>query len=105
MEIVGWAGSGLVIVSLVVANQRTFRRLNLAGSLIATAYNLVLGVWPAVGMNATIALIDLYWLIRLRRSVSPLPESGEVPGLVRFGGAGSVRRVEGRRLRLRRGRR
>jgi len=67
LEIVGWIGSGLVVISLVVANQRTFRSLNLTGSLIATAYNMILGVWPAVGMNATIALIDLYWLLRLRR--------------------------------------
>ncbi|RAX18851.1 MULTISPECIES: YgjV family protein [unclassified Actinomyces] len=66
LEIIGWIGSALVVISLVVANQRTFRGLNLTGSLIATAYNVVLGVWPAVGMNATIALIDLYWLLRLR---------------------------------------
>ncbi|MDO4900721.1 hypothetical protein [Actinomyces sp.] len=70
LEIVGWIGSGLVIISLIVANQHTFRGLNLTGSLIATAYNLALGVWPAVGMNATIALIDLYWLLRLR-GISP----------------------------------
>ncbi|WP_103062630.1 YgjV family protein [Actinomyces qiguomingii] len=65
LEMVGWIGSGLVVISLVVANQRTFRGLNLTGSLVATAYNMILGVWPAVGMNATIALIDLYWLLRL----------------------------------------
>ncbi|MDU0348427.1 hypothetical protein [Actinomyces sp. MRS3W] len=73
LEVIGWIGSGLVVISLMVARQRTFRSLNLTGSLIATAYNLVLGVWPAVGMNATIALIDLYWLIRLRRADASSP--------------------------------
>ncbi|WP_136194553.1 YgjV family protein [Actinomyces procaprae] len=71
LEIVGWAGSGLVVISLVVASQRAFRGLNLAGSLIATAYNAILGVWPAVGMNTAIALIDIYWLLRLRRDSRP----------------------------------
>ncbi|MDO4888664.1 MAG: hypothetical protein Q3979_08205 [Actinomycetaceae bacterium] len=65
LEIIGWTGSGLVVLSLVVANQRTFRWLNFAGAFIVTTYNLILGVWPAVGMNAVIALIDLYWLMRL----------------------------------------
>ncbi|PHP53591.1 YgjV family protein [Actinomyces ruminis] len=78
LEIVGWIGSGLVVISLVVANQRTFRGLNLTGSLIATAYNAILGVWPAVGMNATIALIDLYWLLRLR-GTAPLTAGVPTP--------------------------
>ncbi|AWE41717.1 MULTISPECIES: YgjV family protein [unclassified Actinobaculum] len=67
LEIIGWIGSGLVVISLVVANQYTFRWMNFSGSFIATTYNAILGVWPAVGMNAAIVLIDVYWLLRLRR--------------------------------------
>ncbi len=64
-EIIGWTGSALVVVSLVVPSIRKFRTLNLAGSLIATVYNVAFGIWPYAAMNAVIALIDLYWLVRL----------------------------------------
>lgn len=67
-EIIGWTGSALVVVSLVVPSVRRFRRLNLAGSLIATVYNIVFGIWPYAAMNAAITLIDAYWLLRLRRA-------------------------------------
>ena len=55
-------------MSLVVPSVRRFRRLNLAGSLIATVYNVVFGIWPYAAMNAAMTLIDLYWLLRLRRA-------------------------------------
>ena len=65
-EIIGWTGSALVVISLVVPSIRKFRTLNLLGSLIATIYNVVFGIWPYAAMNAVIAIIDAYWLIRLR---------------------------------------
>lgn len=67
-EIIGWTGSVLVVLSLVVPSVRRFRRFNLAGSLIATVYNAVFGIWPYAAMNVAITLIDLYWLLRLRRA-------------------------------------
>ena len=45
LEAFGWAGSLLVVVSLTLANAVRFRVLNLAGCLIATAYNVVLDIW------------------------------------------------------------
>lgn len=64
-EIIGWTGSALVVISLVVASVRRFRWLNLTGSAIATAYNVALGIWPFAAMNAIISVIDVYWLVRL----------------------------------------
>lgn len=64
-EILGWTGSALVVISLVVASVRRFRWLNLTGSAIATAYNVALGIWPFAAMNAIISVIDVYWLVRL----------------------------------------
>lgn len=66
-EILGWTGSVLVVVSVVVPSVWRFRVLNLSGSLIATIYNLVFAIWPYAAMNAVISLIDAYWLLRLRR--------------------------------------
>jgi len=67
LEVVGWLGSVLVVVSLTLAGVWRFRILNLTGALIATAYNAALGIWPFAAMNAAISVIDLYWLARLHR--------------------------------------
>ena len=67
LEIAGWVGSALVVLSLTQARVFRFRWLNLTGSLIATAYNAVLGIWPFFAMNAAISLINIYWLRRLTR--------------------------------------
>lgn len=65
-EIIGWTGSALVVISLIIPSIRRFRMLNLAGSLIATVYNIAFGIWPYAAMNAVITVIDAYWLYRLR---------------------------------------
>jgi hypothetical protein len=67
LEIIGWVGSALVVVSLMQARVLRFRWMNLAGSVIATAYNAVVGIWPFAVMNGVIAIIDVYWLVRLTR--------------------------------------
>ena len=66
-EIIGWVGSILVVVSLMIPSVRKFRILNLTGSLIATAYNVFFEIWPYAVMNAAIVLINVYWLWRLWR--------------------------------------
>ncbi|MGN8244116.1 hypothetical protein ACTHAM_001015 [Cellulomonas soli] len=67
LEIVGWTGSLLVIVSLTQARVLRFRVLNLVGSVIAAGYNAIVGIWPFAVMNGVIALINVYWLVRLQR--------------------------------------
>lgn len=67
LEVIGWTGSVLVVVSLMQARVLRFRVLNLAGAAIATAYNLAIDVWPFAAMNGAIAVIDVYWLLRLLR--------------------------------------
>ncbi len=67
LEVFGWIGSILVVVSLMQARVARFRWINLAGALAATAYNAIVGIWPFVAMNAAITIIDIYWLRRLYR--------------------------------------
>lgn len=66
-ELVGWIGSGLIVFSLMQARVLRFRWINLVGSIIATGYNTWIGIWPFAVMNAIIAAINVYWLIRLYR--------------------------------------
>jgi hypothetical protein len=67
LEVGGWVGSALVVLSLAQARVLRFRWLNLTGSVVATAYNAILGIWPFVAMNGAICLINVYWLTRLYR--------------------------------------
>lgn len=67
LEAIGWIGSILVVVSLTQARVLRFRWMNFAGSVVATGYNAVIGVWPFAAMNLAIAIIDVYWLVRLYR--------------------------------------
>jgi len=67
LEVIGWTGSILIIVSLTQARVLRFRVLNLVGALLATGYNAAIGVWPFAAMNAVISVIDAYWLWRLTR--------------------------------------
>lgn len=67
LEAIGWIGSALIVLSVMQSRMLRFRWMNLAGSLIATGYNAIFGIWPFVAMNAAIAVISAYWLRRLYR--------------------------------------
>jgi hypothetical protein len=68
LEAVGWAGSALVVWSLLQSRILRLRWINLAGSLVLAAFNLALGVWPMVGLNAALALINVAQLRTLLRA-------------------------------------
>ncbi|WP_296667847.1 hypothetical protein [Demequina sp.] len=67
LEAIGWIGSILIVWSLTQARVLRFRWMNFAGSVVATAYNGIIGIWPFFAMNFAIALINVYWLVRLYR--------------------------------------
>jgi hypothetical protein len=66
-SIIGWGGSAVVVVSLLQTRILRLRLLNLVGCVVLVAFNLVIGVWPMVGMNAVLAVINLVQLYRLLR--------------------------------------
>lgn len=68
LDALGWAGSAVLIVSLSLSNVLRFRALNLLASLMLTAFNVALGIWPMVAMNGVIALINVWYLVRLLRT-------------------------------------
>lgn len=67
LEVFGWIGSALLIVSLLQTRVLRFRILNLAASLILVLFNALLAVWPMVGMNAAVCVINVVFIIRLLR--------------------------------------
>jgi hypothetical protein len=64
-DAVGWAGSALLVWSLLQSRILRLRVINLAGSLVLIAYNAVIGVWPMVGLNTVLTVINAWYLVRL----------------------------------------
>ncbi|MEV0282495.1 MULTISPECIES: hypothetical protein [unclassified Kribbella] len=67
LSIIGWGGSALVVWSLLQTRILRLRLLNLVGCVILVGFNAAIGVWPMVGMNAVLAVINLVHLWRLLR--------------------------------------
>jgi hypothetical protein len=67
LDLFGWAGSALLIVSLLQARVLRFRVLNLTAGLMLVAFNALIGVWPMVAMNLATSAINVFFINRLLR--------------------------------------
>src|SRR5680860_329600 len=63
LDALGWAGSALLVYSVMQARVLRFRVLNLIACVVLTAFNGALGILPMVGMNVALAAINI-WFIR-----------------------------------------
>jgi hypothetical protein len=67
LQIVGYIGSVLVAVSLMMSNIVRLRWINLFGAGTFTAYGLLIKAYPVFALNGFIVLVDLYYLIKISR--------------------------------------
>lgn len=67
LDLVGWGGSALVVISLLQTRILRLRVLNLIGCVVLIGFNAAIAVWPMVGMNAVLAVINAVQLWRLIR--------------------------------------
>jgi hypothetical protein len=65
LDVVGWAGSALLVWSLLQTRILRLRLLNLVGCLVLIFFNGALRVWPMVGLNVVLAIINVVYLRRL----------------------------------------
>jgi predicted N-acetyltransferase YhbS len=65
LDVVGWAGSALLIYSVMQARVLRFRVLNLGACVVLTGFNAALGIWPMVAMNIALAAINTWHIRRL----------------------------------------
>ena len=68
LDVLGWGGSALLIFSILQARVLRLRVLNLVASALLVLYNGLVGVWPMVGMNAVLCVINLWFIVRLLRA-------------------------------------
>jgi hypothetical protein len=67
LDILGWGGSALLVFSLLQASVLRLRTLNLVACVILLVFNAMIGVWPMVGMNAVLAAINVWFIVKLLR--------------------------------------
>jgi len=67
LELIGYLGSILVAVSLMMRSLLRLRIINLFGALFFTIYGALLGAYPVAFLNGLIVCIDLYYLFQMWR--------------------------------------
>lgn len=68
VEFIGYAGSLLVAVSLLMSSIWYLRWINLAGAIAFTVYGVLIPAWPVAAVNGFIILIDVYYLVKMSRA-------------------------------------
>lgn len=64
-ELIGYLGSALVVVSLLMSSVIKLRIINTIGSLIFCVYALVIHSYPTAVMNGALVAINIYFLAKL----------------------------------------
>ena len=67
LEIFGYIGSGLILLSMMMTSVEKLRWFNISGSVISMIYGAVMGTWPVVFLNVGTISINVVQIIRLRR--------------------------------------
>ncbi|MBT3984408.1 MAG: hypothetical protein HOE90_23835 [Bacteriovoracaceae bacterium] len=67
-QAIGYLGSVLVALSMMMKNFKTLRYVNLLGASTMACYGIILKAYPVFGLNLFIVLIDLYYLYKIHTS-------------------------------------
>lgn len=67
-EVIGYAASALVAISLMMSSILRLRLINLVGSAAFALYGLLIHAYPVAAMNGFIVLINVYYLYRMLRT-------------------------------------
>ena len=90
VELIGYLGSILVAISLMMRSLLRLRIINLIGALFFTFYGILLGAYPVAFLNGLIVCIDLYYLVQMWRQkdfftfLEVLPNSKYMNAFVEF---------------------
>ena len=69
LEIFGYMGTALILISMMMTSVTKLRCINIAGSLISMIYAIIVGAYPVVFLNAGLIIINALQLI-IRPKVS-----------------------------------
>ena len=66
-EIVGYIGTALVILSMMMTSTTKLRAVNISGSVVSTIYALLVGTYPVALLNVSLIAINVFQLFREAR--------------------------------------
>ena len=98
LELVGYAASALIAVSLMMSSIKRLRLINLVGAAGFAIYGLLIHAYPVAVLNGVIALVNIYHLRRLLNAkqvyqlLEVKPESDFLAHFLKFYGA-EIQRV------------
>ena len=72
VEILGYAASIMVAISLTMKDFVKLRILNFVGCALFTAYGLMIDSWPVVLTNGFIACVNVYFLAKMQQEKKSL---------------------------------
>ncbi len=67
IEVFGWIGSGLLVVSLLQSKMLVLRIVNSIASAMLVLYNVLVETWPMVAMNAAVIVINAWHIAKITR--------------------------------------
>ncbi|MCG3723159.1 hypothetical protein EXA23_02370 [Vibrio cincinnatiensis] len=68
IEIMGYAASIMVAISLTMKDIVKLRILNFIGCSLFVAYGLMIDALPVVATNAFIACVNVYFLVKMQQA-------------------------------------
>ncbi|MBQ7397239.1 MAG: hypothetical protein IJW09_00260 [Clostridia bacterium] len=67
LELFGYLGTSLVLLSMMMTSLTRLRVVNIAGSVITTIYSVLMSAFPVVFLNVGLIVINVVQLIREAR--------------------------------------
>lgn len=67
IEVFGYIGMALVLVSMMMTSTKKLRIFNLAGALVCMTYGALTKTWPTAFLNLGLTAIQIVQLVRLSR--------------------------------------
>lgn len=64
LEIFGYIGTALVIISMTMTSMFKFRVINICGGVISAIYAVFYGAWAVVVMNICLIVINIFHIAR-----------------------------------------
>lgn len=68
LEIFGYVGMALVLISMMMTTLKWLRILNMSGSVVCAVYGILTNTWPTAFLNISLFIVQLVQLYRLYRT-------------------------------------
>ncbi len=68
IELFGYLGTALVIISMLMTSFIKLRIINMCGAIISAIYAVIIGAWPIALTNIALFIIQLIQIYRMRKA-------------------------------------